>query len=196
MGTQGKDRIIQAALELIAGEGIAALTNRAVARRAAVSLGSLTYHFPSQADLLRECLDAHLRERVEWIEAAAKELRQRRLGSSELGIEIERLSAAAAGGPGFITELEIHLHAARHPLLQEASRRCFLAYEAFASTAMERLRIPDPERHAAHVVALMLGVGLRGRSTSRPADGGLAEALQTIARGAAALEQEGKKTTK
>lgn len=191
-----KARILQAASALIADEGIAALTNRRIAAQASVSLGSVTYHFPNQEELLRECLVAHVRDKVEWIESAARELRERRLGPSELGVEIERLATAAAARAELITELEIHLHSARHPELQETSRRCFAAYEDFAAAALEALRIPEPQRHAAHVVALMLGVGLLQLSTGDRSRGGLADALMTIARGAAVVEAQSKGATR
>ncbi|GAA4826846.1 TetR family transcriptional regulator [Saccharopolyspora rosea] len=47
-------RIIDAALELIADEGVAGTSHRKVARRADVPLGSMTYHFASMEELLRE----------------------------------------------------------------------------------------------------------------------------------------------
>ena len=45
-------RILQAALDIIIDEGIRSVRNRAVARRAGVSLGSTTYHFESIEDLI------------------------------------------------------------------------------------------------------------------------------------------------
>lgn len=182
-----KARILRATSNLISEEGIAALSNRRIAEKASVSLGSLTYHFPQQEGLLRECLEAHVHEKVEWIEAAARELRERRLGAAELGSEIERLAVAAADRAELITELEVHLHATRHPALQETSRSCFAAYEDFAAAALEALGIPDPQRHAPHVVALMVGAGLLQLSTGDRSGGGLGEALMTIALGAAAV---------
>ena len=49
-----RQRIIQAALEVITDSGMAACTHRSVAARADVPLGSMTYHFDSREALLEE----------------------------------------------------------------------------------------------------------------------------------------------
>ncbi|MCK0089242.1 TetR family transcriptional regulator [Rhodococcus sp. F64268] len=49
-----RDQIIDATLEVIATEGVAGTTARKIAARADVPLGSITYHFESMDDLLRE----------------------------------------------------------------------------------------------------------------------------------------------
>lgn len=47
-----RDRIIAAALDLIADQGVEGVTHRRVAERADVSLGSMTYHFDGMEELL------------------------------------------------------------------------------------------------------------------------------------------------
>ncbi|MFE1442227.1 TetR/AcrR family transcriptional regulator [Streptomyces sp. NPDC058739] len=47
-------RILDAALDLIAEEGIARVSHRKIAARAGVPLGSMTYHFSGIDELLRE----------------------------------------------------------------------------------------------------------------------------------------------
>ncbi len=47
-----RERIIEAAVEVISESGLASLTHRAVATRADVPLGSTTYHFTSLDELL------------------------------------------------------------------------------------------------------------------------------------------------
>ncbi|WP_326658127.1 TetR/AcrR family transcriptional regulator [Streptomyces sp. NBC_00385] len=49
-----RERIITAALDLIAEEGVAGTSHRKVAARAGVPLGSMTYHFGGMDELLRE----------------------------------------------------------------------------------------------------------------------------------------------
>ena len=49
-----RQRIIEAALHVIADSGMAACTHRSVAARADVPLGSMTYHFDSREALLEE----------------------------------------------------------------------------------------------------------------------------------------------
>ena len=44
--------MLQAALDIMIEDGIRSVRNRAVAKRAGVSLGSTTYHFESIEDLI------------------------------------------------------------------------------------------------------------------------------------------------
>lgn len=52
-----RERIIAATLDLIAEEGIAAVSHRKIAARAGVPLGSMTYHFGGIDDLLHRAFD-------------------------------------------------------------------------------------------------------------------------------------------
>lgn len=181
-------RILRMTFELIGREGIGALTNRRIAAAAGVSLGSLTYHFPSQEELLRECLRHHSDEEARRLEGIAEELRSRRPTSRELAAEIERLAALSAQRPQLLAELELHLQAARDPALQSASRRSFAAYESLATAALAAFGVPDPERHAVPVVSLMMGTGVRQLGTGKHDAQGLIEGLRTIVLGARARE--------
>ncbi|MEV8313677.1 TetR family transcriptional regulator [Streptomyces sp. NPDC059900] len=51
---QRRERILAATLDHIAEEGVAGVSHRKIATRAAVPLGSMTYHFTGIDDLLRE----------------------------------------------------------------------------------------------------------------------------------------------
>lgn len=182
-----RQAILRATLTLLADEGAAALSNRRIAAEADVSLGSLTYHFPSQAVLLRESLMLYVEEEVERLEAVAAALRARNTSPAEVVAAAEKLVARPTGGPGVLAELELHLQAARDPELQDASRRCFAAYDAFAADALTSLGVPDPERHAGAVVALIGGLGLRRLGTGATADSAaITDALATYLRGALA----------
>jgi DNA-binding transcriptional regulator YbjK len=182
--TDTRDRILRTTLELIGREGIAAVTNRSVAAAAGVSLGSLTYHFESQVDLLRESLLLFVGEEVERLEAIAVDMRSRRPSVEEVAGEVERIIEESANRMQQLAEVELHLRAARDPELREASRRCFEAYEGVAATALEILDVPSPERHASAVVALLYGLGLRRLGTGDEDAAGTAEALLTLVRGA------------
>lgn len=182
--TDTRDRILRTTLELIGREGIAAVTNRSVAAAAGVSLGSLTYHFESQVDLLRESLLLFVGEEVERLEAIAADMRSRRPDVEEVAGEVERIVEESTNRMQQLAEVELHLRAARDPELRDASRRCFEAYEGVAATALEMLDVPDPERHSSAVVALLYGLGLRGLGTGDGDAAGTAEALLTLVRGA------------
>lgn len=181
-----RERILRVAFELIGREGIAALSNRRIAAAAGVSLGSLTYHFPSQAALLRESLNLYVTEEVARLEGIAEGLRARCPSAEEVAAEVQRLVSEDPNRFEQVAELELHLHAAREPALQEASQRCIAAYEGVAAAALEALGVPDPARHARSVVALMTGMGVKRLGTGRSDAAGLADALLTIFRGAQA----------
>jgi AcrR family transcriptional regulator len=181
-----RDRILRATLTLLAEEGTAALSNRRIAAAADVSLGSLTYHFPSQASLLREALLLYVGEEVARLEAIAAALRERDPDPAEVAAEVEALVGRPGGGPGPLAELELHLQAARDPELQEASARCFAAYEGLAASALGTLGVSDPARHASAFVALITGLGVRRLGTGAADTEAVTGALLTLLRGALA----------
>lgn len=183
---QTRERILRATLTLLAEEGTAALSNRRIAAKAGVALGSLTYHFPSQASLLRESLLLYVHEEVARLEEIAAELRDRDPGAEEVAREVEALIARPGGGPGPLAELELHLQAARDPELQEASARCFAAYQGLAAGALAGLGVADPDRHAPAVVALITGLGVRRLGTGAADSEAVTDALLTLLRGARA----------
>jgi DNA-binding transcriptional regulator YbjK len=180
-----RQRILRTTLRLIGEQGIGAISNRRVAAAAAVSLGSLTYHFPSQSQLLREALLLYVGEEVARLEAIAAALRASNPTAAQVAAEVERIVEGTADRIEQVAELELHLQAARDPELHDASRRCFAAYEDLAAAALEALDVPAPERHARTVVALMCGLGLRRLGTGSRDATGTADALLTIVRGAA-----------
>lgn len=184
--TDTRERILRTTLELIGREGIAAVTNRRVADAADVSLGSLTYHFDSQLDLVRESLMLMVGEEVVRLEGIAAELRRTRPSIEQVAVEVERIVRESAQRIQQLAEIELHLRAARDPELRDASRRCYLAYEDVAEAALGMLAVPDARRHARLIVALMYGLALRRLGTGEEDVSGLAEALLTIVRGAEA----------
>ncbi|RAY12523.1 TetR/AcrR family transcriptional regulator [Actinomadura craniellae] len=166
-----RDRILHAALHLISERGVGALTNRAVARAAGVSLGSLTYHFPSQTDLLRECLNRFVDDEIARIAEYSERLRDSVVAPEQAADEIEKAVEAVSHGPDQIATLELHLQAARDPGVRDAVTRSFAAYDRLATAILNALGIPDAERHAPTAVALMYGLALRRLSTGDSAAG-------------------------
>ncbi|MGH2878819.1 MAG: TetR/AcrR family transcriptional regulator [Solirubrobacteraceae bacterium] len=180
---QARERILRATLDLIAAEGVAGVTNRRVATAAGVSLGSLTYHFDSQSELLRESLLLYVEQETARRETVARELEREGVSLERVAVAVEQLAGAPSEIPRQIAELELHLHAARDPELREASQRCFAAHEQIARAALAALGIPDPERHATTVVALVTGLAVRRLAAGGEDASGTAEALMTLVRG-------------
>jgi AcrR family transcriptional regulator len=178
-----RERILRATLELIASGGVAAVTNRRVAAAAGVSLGSLTYHFASQAQLLRESLLLYVEEETARRERIAHELANEKPGVERVAEAVAQIAAAPSDIPHQIAELELHLHAARDPELRDASQRCFQAHEQIAAAALAALGIPNGDRHAPTVVALMTGLAVRRLAGGGHDAHGTSEALLALVRG-------------
>lgn len=179
-----RDRILQAALRLIGEQGIGAVTNRAVARAAGVSLGSLTYHFPSQEDLLREALRTFVDSEITRITAYVTALAEPGIEPVEAADEVEKAVVEFAYGPEQIANLELHLHAARDPALRETSIRSVEAYDRLATAVLTALGIPDAERHAPAIVAMLYGLAVRRLATGDTAATGTADAFRLLLLGA------------
>lgn len=177
-----RDRILRATLRLIGEQGIGAVTNRAVARAAGVSLGSLTYHFPSQPDLLRESLSRFVDEDTHRITAHVDRLGDIR--PDQAAEEVEKAVVAFAHGPEQIAGLELHLHATRDPAVQDAVARSVAAYDRLAAAVLTALGIPEAERHAPTVVALLYGLAVRRLSTGDLSGSGTADAIRLLLYGA------------
>lgn len=178
-----RDRMLRATLDLIAEQGVGAVTNRAVARAAEVSLGSLTYHFPSQSDLLREALTAFVDDEIARITEHAERLRDAGLDPDRAADEVEKAMAAFATDRRQIANLELHLHAARDPEVRATSARSVAAYDRLVTEILTALGVTDAERHAPAVVALFFGLAVRRQATGDDSAAGTADALRTLLSG-------------
>lgn len=115
-----RDRLIDAALTVIAEHGVAATTHREIARAADVPLGSMTYHFASLDEVLAEAFtrhadkvatvfDRHLRtapDRTAAVEAVITLVCDDLLGSQH----------------DLILAVELYLAAARRPALRAVTQ--------------------------------------------------------------------------
>ena len=154
-----RSRIVRSALELIGTSGVGRVTNRSVAQAAGVSLGTVTYHFETQAELLREALATFLTEETQRLEALAA-----RVQATELSVDqgVAALQAMLEEGrERRIAKFELYLQAAREPELRPAARRCFEAYDALAVATLRTLGVEDPERAAQLTIAIVDGLQLR-----------------------------------
>jgi DNA-binding transcriptional regulator YbjK len=111
-----KDRIIDAAIEVIAEHGVAGTTHRLIAAAADVPLGSLTYHFTGLDDLRAQAFQRHA-ERMSVIYAAHFE----RVDTREQFVEaVTDLISGDAGGDtdDWAVAYELYLAALRDPALR------------------------------------------------------------------------------
>lgn len=180
MGESTRDRILDGALALIAERGLLAVTNRNLAEVAQVSLGSLTYHFDSQEQLLRETLLRFVERESERLRLLAEELN----AGVEPAVLADRVQTVLSQEPERrLAKLELYLYAARRPDLQEAAARCFAAYDAVVASALTALGI-DHAEIAEVAVAAIDGLQLRRLATGDPGELAAADALMLLLRGA------------
>ncbi|MFJ5637241.1 TetR/AcrR family transcriptional regulator [Streptomyces goshikiensis] len=180
-----RQRIIDAVLRIIGQDGIAAVTNRRIAKEAGVSLGSVTYHFATQYELLRESLLHFVAEETRHFTALADECSDECADERfDIGQAAE-VVAQVAGGNAFdsrhIAPFELYVQAGRDERLRAAAAECFAAYDLLATRILTQLGVPDPERLAGVAVALVFGQQLRRLATGAPAED-LVETLLVLTR--------------
>ncbi len=178
-------RLLDAVLEIAGEEGVAAVTNRRVARRAGTSPGSITYHFASQEELLREALRSFVDRETERLAAVAAQLAGApRSARRSAARRVARIVEEEATHAEQLAQLDLMLHAARDPALRETAATAVAAYDAIAEAALRALGVPAEEarRHAALVVATVDGLALRRHACGDAAPGpSVAAALETLA---------------
>ncbi|MET9772133.1 TetR family transcriptional regulator [Streptomyces sp. NPDC006415] len=156
-----RTRIIDAALAVIAADGIAGLSHRTVAAEADVPLGSTTYHFASLDELLvaalRRCNENFVQAlRSSGLFTEEGDGEWGGVADTDLAEELTRLlDRWFAGERGAIElEYELYLAALRRPALRPVAAE-------WTEEAVELLsRRTDPETARA-LVALMDGVCLQ-----------------------------------
>lgn len=181
-----REAILRAALRVIGEQGVAGLTNRRIVAEAGVSLGSLTYHFPSQTELLRQALLLFADDEARQITTTAKQHAHLGLDVEQAASTVEQVLEQMSLSNNEIAPLELYLQAGRDPELRDATARCFAAYDELATTILRAVGIAEPEHLAASVVALLAGLQLRRLATGTGAATPAAQALTMLARGAQA----------
>jgi DNA-binding transcriptional regulator YbjK len=171
-----RNRILDAALDVVAEYGLAGTTHRHIAVRADVPLGSVTYHFSSLADLQAQAFARHVE-----LQAAKSEDLFKEVETPEQFIEV--LVDLVHGGPArhrsAVLGFELHLAALRNPELRVLTRewtrasRAVLARFTSQDTAihldallegmiMHALLAAGPETREATRAAIVQVLGLVG----------------------------------
>ncbi|WP_129976301.1 TetR/AcrR family transcriptional regulator [Rhodococcus sp. Q1] len=179
-----RSRIVHATLHLVGTHGVAGVTNRRIAARAEVSLGSITYHFPTQADLLRAALEFFVDEETERLRVLTDRYRSQALSLTEAAEITERVAHDLTFTAERIAPFELYVQAGRDDELRQVAERCWRAYDVLAVSVLSALGVPTPETIAPTVVATITGLQLRRLSTGTEPD--LSEAVLLLLQGAAA----------
>lgn len=171
-----RDRILRATLRVIGAEGIGGVTNRRIAREAGVSLGTITYYFENQEELLRKSLVLFVREETDRLFELAL-TRQQGMTTDQAAAMVEQVAESISFGPEEIGALELFVQAGRDEWLREDAGRCWTAYDGVAHTVLAGLGIADPEPLVGPVVALIAGLQLRRLATGDSGSTGIADSL-------------------
>jgi DNA-binding transcriptional regulator YbjK len=137
---QRRERILDAALEVIAEHGVAGTTHRLIARAADVPLGSLTYHFTGLDDLFAQAF-ARLAERLSRAYAAHFD------GVRTLDGLVDAVTDMVHGNVGadpgeWAVSYELYLAALRDPELRTVTEE----WMRTSRTVLERFVDPDTAR--------------------------------------------------
>ncbi|WP_329139969.1 TetR family transcriptional regulator [Streptomyces sp. NBC_01476] len=153
-----KERILDAALDVLAEDGVAGTTHRRIAARADVPLGSVTYHFASLTGLQAQAFARYVEIRTTAFRDLFASVRTR----DEL---VEVLTDLVQEGPArhrsAVLGFELHLAALRDPELRALTQQWTTDSRAVLA------RFTDPD-NAARLDALLEGVILHALLSTVP----------------------------
>jgi len=161
-----KVRLLEAAWDCVREGGTSAATSRAIASKADVNLGAITYHFGSKDRLLAEAYVSAIRR---LIEPALQALRRDDIDPiSRMLQAVGRLQQSFAGAPDDVPAyLEVLVQSRHMPLLHEGITALFAELRNLLSSEMVAHQaagiVPewvDPEPMAALLIAVAQGVVL------------------------------------
>lgn len=154
-------RIADAALEIIAESGLHALTHRTIDARLGFPAGTTSYYARTRAELISRALTLL----VERFTEAMEEFPSDDVDSDEAAIDLVTASTllmdsyASDQIAHFVLLIDLRHDPELHPLINDSSpgRR---AVVGMAVRIIERCGIPDAERHAQGLIALLQGMTL------------------------------------
>ncbi|MEV4460115.1 TetR family transcriptional regulator [Microbispora sp. NPDC049633] len=154
-----RDRLIDAALAVIAERGVAGTTHREIARVADVPLGSTTYHFTSLEEVLAEAFTRHA-------ESVARVFDERMRAARDREAAVEAVIALVSDDllgaqRDLVLAVELYLAAARNPALRAVTQ----AWMARSRQALERHFDPTTARE---LDALIEGLVLHSALSTDP----------------------------
>ncbi|MER7761776.1 TetR family transcriptional regulator [Streptomyces sp. NPDC097619] len=187
-GTRRRAELLAAAERVLAGEGGAELTLRAVAAEAGVRIGHLQYYFPARADLIAALLEQVLSGALARVAAVCPDPATAGNGPAEDAAVLDAVLLADHEDARLVRMFtEIWALAAREESAARAVREFYAAYTRHVAEFMARRSPGAPpaefESRAAAFVMLIEGASLfRSGIAGRPGPGAEAE-LRRLALG-------------
>lgn len=167
-----RDRIIDAALHVIATQGVAGTSHRKVAAVAGVPLGSMTYHFNGMKELLHEAFSRFAKRSADQFDARMRSAHTR---SEALDAVMESIVVEHSQADTVVT-YELYTLAARDHAYQQVTE----GWMARSRASLERHFDP---RTARLLDALIEGLNIHRALDREPADeDDIIEAIARIVR--------------
>lgn len=124
---EGRAAVIEATVRLVAREGIAKLSFRALAAEARVSTGAVRHSFPTIDDVLEAALDDCIQRNIQALRVATNL-------SSYFDIMHESISADPERSA---FEVKVMIETQVRPALQEVAERSYLRFAEFTKSFLE-----------------------------------------------------------
>jgi DNA-binding transcriptional regulator YbjK len=158
-GRARRERLIEVTIELVAREGIDAVTHRRVAELAQVPLGSTTYYFASREEMLVEALKAFGRQEIAAIRARLAELLTHKPSRRRYVDGLVDFLAPQLTDYHWQTVAQYALlcEAARRPELEPVAREWNQAWWAVLEELFQALKVPNPGLEARMLLAMLDG---------------------------------------
>lgn len=154
-----RDKLLLAAVEVVAERGLGGATHREIAKRAGVPLATTSYFFGSIDELLLEALRVFSEETVRSLEATRAAIVSQGLGPVQtLDALLDVLFIAPPHWT--VAQFESYLEVSRRPEHAGAVKRVISSFESLAADALEAAGARDPREGARVVVALLDGFAL------------------------------------
>ena len=183
-GRARRAALLDAAVEVIAEQGVSGVTHRAIAARAGMSTSTTSYFFSSLEQLVAAALHVVGERIVARVDAVTAQVADTGLTPHE---SIDRFVDAVLSEPeaDTVAQFEIYLECRRRPQLQPTAHRIMASIEGEAEASLRALGIADAGERAPMVVAMLDGLALHRHARPRGASDRkvLTEALYALHRG-------------
>lgn len=170
-GREVRQRLLAAAVELIAERGWAAVSTRVLAERAGVAAGLVHYHFASVRALLSEAAVGAMRETATLLEPV---LAQAGTPAEAVRLLVASLDSYTGDDPMSVLFVETYLAAARDPELRGAVASVIAEFRTRLAAWLGEHGVPEPEATAA-----VLGSAIDGLVMQRALDPALTAGMVT-----------------
>jgi DNA-binding transcriptional regulator YbjK len=152
--------LLEAAIKVIAENGVSGTTHRAVAARAGMPLSTTSYFFASIDELIAAAMTVWADRLIATIEDVRADVIAGTIDrDAMIDTYADLLSAAPAAS--IAAEFEIYLRAPHRPELQILARHLMTSFERAAQAVLAAAGATDPTLGARSVIALIDGFALQ-----------------------------------